>query len=399
MSTYYATATEEPMTDIFTVKVTNTDPLVELRPVGTDNITIDVINDFAWTASPRTNDRFSKVPVCYLTERKQTTNSLLASALYFLNAATAENITTDIERSGKFLQSKIDELVSDSGVLKGLTGNIGSGLSESISSLLDFRYVREALEQNDKELLKNRLKSYIGIYLTKPTGFRYALPFFNNTPLDIQNSWQSTTGMYDNTVGKVINEVLGSVEKVAGAFNITQPGTFIEKPKYYQYEDGGKTVTVSFPLLNTIKPTNKTPYQQNYEFLWILAFQNRPYRTSFSRISPPKIYTLQVPGQEYMPYCYISNMSIDFQGTRRTLPVFIPSPTGGSTPVNTTIPDAYIVSLTFTSLIANTGNTMVDTGFTSERIRASSVQSREELPLTLPIGGGGIIATSNITNP
>jgi hypothetical protein len=148
------------------------------------------------------------------------------------------------------------------------------------------------------------------------------------------------------------------------------PGTFIEKPKYYQYNSEGNSITVTFPLLNTVPSTGKISYLQNYELLWILIFQNRPYRTSFTRVSPPKLYTLTVPGQEFMPFCYISNMKIDFQGTRRTLPVTL-----GISPDATalvSIPDAYIVTITFQSLLANTGNTMVDTGFTNSKIRARS---------------------------
>ena len=368
MSTYYAIATEEKTTEILTVTVTNTDPLVELKPLGTDNVTIDVVGDFAWTASPKTRDRFSKVPVCYLIERKQTTNSLLGSALYFLNAAATNIGVENINNAGEFLQSKLDELISGSFALREATRGLGYDLAQLIGG--------ENRNEYDREILRDRLKSYIGIYLTKPTGFKYALPFFNNTPMSIQNNWAGTSGMYESRVASAINEGVETISEAAISFNLTQPGTFIEKPKYYQYADGGKTVTVTFPLLNTIKLTDKTPYQQNYELLWILAFQNRPYRTSFSRISPPKLYTLQVPGQEYLPYCYISNMTIDFQGTRRTLPVSVPSVAGGSIVTNTSIPDAYIVSITFTSLIAETGNTMVDTGFTSEKIRASSVQSR-----------------------
>ena len=153
---------------------------------------------------------------------------------------------------------------------------------------------------------------------------------------------------------------MGAVDTAAGALNIFQPGTFIEKPRYFQYPTEGESITVTFPLLNTYNPYNNAlPYQQNYELLWILAYQNKPYRTSFSRIIPPKIYTLTIPGVKYMPYCYISNMSIDFQGTVRNLDVTLP--TGHA--IKTPVPEAYNVSITFTSLLADIGNMMASKDF------------------------------------
>jgi len=211
-------------------------------------------------------------------------------------------------------------------------------------------------------------------------------PFYNQTPLGINSSWSSESQLLTNPVAGAVNAAQGAMERTAYMLNITQPGTFIEKPKFFQYDTAGDTVTVSFPLFNTIKRTDKIPYQQNYELLWILAFQNKPYRTSFSRISPPKLYTLTVPGQKYMPYCYISDMKIDFGGTRRNLPVSIPAP-GTDTNFNTvqiSIPDVYMVSITFTSLLADVANRMIDSGFTSKKISVGTVSRPSPAAPTIP---------------
>ena len=53
-------------------------------------------------------------------------------------------------------------------------------------------------------------------------------------------------------------------------------------------------------------------------------------------------------------------MHVDFLGTRRQLPVNTPK---GQ--ITTSIPEAYQVSITFTSLIADVGNLMISKGFTS----------------------------------
>jgi hypothetical protein len=370
--TYYSTTTEEKATKLFTFSVNNTDPLIKLVPKADGKI-IDVVNDFAWSASPRLQDSFKKVPVMYLQEREQVVNSLLSSALYYINAMKQFDGTDAFDLNS--LQTKLDKLATDgtSGISANTAGNIKEELKQIIANA----------KSSDNLILSDKLRSYLGIYLTEPTGFNYALPFFDETPLGVKSSWTSDSNIMQNPLSDMIDVGQGAMERIAHALNITQPGTFIEKPKYFQYNTGGESVSVSFPLFNTIKRTNKTSYQQNYELLWILAYQNKPYRTSFSRISPPKLYTLTIPGQKFMPYCYISDMNIKFGGTRRKLPVSIPLATSSAgekksvtvdfNTVEVSVPDVYMVQITFTSLLADVANTMVDSGFTSRKISVGTV--------------------------
>ena len=372
---YYATTTEETSTSILGVTVQNTDPLIKLVSTGT---IIDVVSDFAWTISPHNLAALKKVPVMYLQEREQLQNSLISSALYYINAfKTGINNQETLST----LKTKLDSLIGAMSL--GPTYNLTDNFLETLLNKI------KADTGSDEGLLDDKLKSYIGIYLTKPTGFNYSLPFFNETPLRAKSTWNSDSGFLSDGIKQNIDLAQSGVEQTAALFNITQPGTFIEKPKYFQYSTEGESVTVSFPLYNTVKKTDKLSYQQNYEFLWILAFQNKPFRTSFSRISPPKLYNLTIPGQIYMPYSYISNMEINFQGTRRNLPVTIPQLLGaadlknldgqeGPTPsvsrtVETSIPDAYIVTLTFTSLLADVANTMMTPGSPGRKIRTGTL--------------------------
>ena len=370
--TYYSTTTEEKATKLFTFSVNNTDPLIKLVPKADGKI-IDVVNDFAWSASPRLQDSFKKVPVMYLQEREQVVNSLLSSALYYINAIKQFDGTDAFDLNS--LQTKLDKLATEGS--GGLSTTNASNIKEELKQII------ANAKSSDNLILSDKLRSYIGIYLTEPTGFNYALPFFDETPLGVKSSWSTESALLNNPLADMIDVGQGAMERTAHMLNITQPGTFIEKPKYFQYNTGGESVSVSFPLFNTIKRTDKTSYQQNYELLWILAYQNKPYRTSFSRISPPKLYTLTIPGQKFMPYCYISDMNIKFGGTRRKLPVSIPlapSSTGEKkstsvdfNTVEVSVPDVYMVQITFTSLLADVANTMVDSGFTSRKISVGTV--------------------------
>jgi hypothetical protein len=333
----------------------NTDPEVVLECTRKP---IDVIQDFTWSASHITSDTMKKMPKVLLVERRQELNSTISSALYYLNA---------VRKAGSSLGG--DALNSIKTKLNALVGgeNVSSTISSTVKSINSF-IESNAISSDDAALLKSAeyLQSYMGIYYTKPTGFRYVLPYFGDNVMDAQNSF-GATAQEKTGIGTAIETGQAVVNEISSTVNLSQPGSYIERPKHFQYPTEGKSVTITFPLVNTFKRNNYLPYQQNYELLWILAFQNRPYRTSFSRILPPKIYTLTIPGQEFFPYCFLSNMQVNFNGTRRLLPVTLPS----GTTLETTIPDAYTVSLTFTSLLANIGNTMIAKSF-AEKIKTGT---------------------------
>jgi hypothetical protein len=329
------------LTDAANYKVTNTDAEVKLVP-GSNSV-IDVINDFAWTASPTTKTKL-KIPYLYATELRQEQNSLISSALYYLNSITNSSITTDsVDLLTKFLGS------GAGGSVSGALETFKSGVNSLISSGVD------------QSILSTYLQSYLGMYLTKPTKFKYAFPFFSGKPYDIKNSWLDSSQIKPRLLGDLIPAGMQDVDAAAATLNIMQPGTYIEKPRYFKYPTEGESISFSLPLINTIQKGNKLPYQQNYELIWILAYQNKPYRTSFSRILPPKLYTVSIPGMKYFPYAYISNMTVDFLGTRRQLEVN--TPVGAAT---TSIPEAYMLNITFTSLLADTGNLMISEGFRSK---------------------------------
>ena len=315
-------------------------PEVELEKQGTG--VIDVINEFMWTASPLIGT-FSKVPVLYLTERKQTLNSLLASGLYYVNSA---------QQGTKNILTKITAMFNDP----------ADGLAEGEKNWKNF-ISNNTGSESDKELLA-KLPAYLGIYQTELTGFNYALPYFNdNSGLNISNSWADTAQTNDpifSPIGKAVEDMADRISSTVNTL-INQPGTFIEKPKYFQYDTNTQSITINFPLFNTISrgrgvnSSDKLPYQQNYEFLWILAYQNRPFRKSFSVVTPSKLYTLHIPGMEFFPYCFIESLKIGFKGTRRNLPVILPD----GNEIITSIPEAYDVQITIKSLLANVSNMML----------------------------------------
>ena len=348
---YYCKGGEnEDTTDLLSIvgsdltKVPNTDSEFKLKPVS-NKLIIDVVNDFCWTSSPVKNSN-KKIPILQVTELAQKQNSLVSSALYYINALL------NTGKESPEAKENIDYLL---GLCTNQTGLINNA-QKKISNLVKSGADPEILGTGKNSYLQ----SYIGMYITEKTGFKYSFPFFEGKPHSITNSWQSST-QTKSFVSNTLEKAMDWVDTAAANLNFMTPGTYIEKPKYFQYPGEGESITITFPLLNTIKKSEKVGYQQNYELLWILAYQNKPFRTSFSRILPPKLYTLTVPGMKYMPYTYISNMSVDFLGTTRLLPVSTPKGV-----IDTSIPEAYNVSLTFTSMLADIGNLMISQGFQSK---------------------------------
>ncbi len=341
--------------NITTISLPNEDYQPKLEPSNF----IDVVHNFSWYAGPKSStSALDKVPCVFLTEREQKVSSLISGALYYLRA-TKKAITGQLEKFGASddptsLLGKLNAIGAGGGPVSGLKSAVG-GFGDAIN---------KEMEQDTALLNAHNLKSLEGIYLTSETGFKYRLPYYNESQ-EITSDW----GENDNAGGKLrglINSGTEFADTISQTVNITQPGVYIEKPKYFQNADAGITRTLKFPLLNTIRRSGLNPVQQNYELLWLLTFQNKPYKTSFAKTPPPKIYTVSAPGEFSMPYAYISSMKIDFLGTIRRLPVSIPTFSNGSISTKTVevpIPEAYDVSISFTSLINDYGNIMVSDAF------------------------------------
>ncbi len=337
--------------DVTEITLANDDRQPVLEPKST---VIDVVNNFSWYSGPKAlSTALDKIPCAFLIEREQQLSSLISGALYYLRAGT-----------------KLTNIKDDNGEILSLLGDINKNTGGLVDQAGKFiKNIADGISEGDDELLKSHnLNALQGIYLTKPTGFQYRLPSY------IPN--QTTTSKWgdqssSNLVGKFVQGAQNVASQAAEILNITQPGVYIENPQYFQNEGGGETKSIKFPLINTIQRKSAFSIQANYELLWLLMFQNKPYKTSFARTPPPKIYTISVPGQFSFPYAYISKLEINFLGTIRRTDVAVPVISKSEpskikpTTIKAPIPDAYEVTIEFTSLIGDYGNTMISDGLNS----------------------------------
>ena len=346
--------------DIKTLKLPNEDVQPKLAPNGV----IDVINNFSWYAGPKASAAvLNKTPCVFLTEREQKISSLVSGAIYYLKAAAkgvkaaSDNVDDIFGVDPIALLGKLNSLGGDGGPIDQIKGTVGK-----------FKDALEEYSKEDTALLEDHnLKSLEGIYLTSRTGFQYRLPFYDPQQT-VESSWGEKDDKTGGVLGGIISGAMGKGETLSETLNITQPGVYIEKPKYFQHATDGMKRTIKFPLLNTIRRADVNQVQQNYELLWLLAFQNKSYKTSFAKSPPPKLYTISVPGQFSMPYAYISNLTINFLGTVRRTSVSTPILSNKKVipkSVEVPIPEAYEVTIEFTSLIGDYGNMMMSNAFTT----------------------------------
>jgi hypothetical protein len=291
-----------------------------LQPMGEGNGFINVL-DMAWTLSPKSSRK--EVPYLSLTEYQQTTGQLIASIIYYGRVAS--------------------RLVQ---------GGVGQAIEADRDPFEVYKYK----------------------YFAEPTGFSYKIPYFSSKKFQRGNSFGYDDG--ENPFSKLTDlgrnmklfpgskggtegllEGFGTASIYANALlglgNTLLPGKIgFETPKSWSETDT-ETYEVTFDLFNT---GTIEDIENNRNLCHILSYQNSPSRRNFAIIDPPVIYSLSIPDVVHMPACYVSNLTINNLGNTRTKFMLH---VDGSTSVPRTIPEAYRITIQFTSLLMPTRNILL----------------------------------------
>jgi len=318
---------------------------------------VDVVNSFYWTIQnykSQTNQLYrAEVPRIELIEKKINVNAIVNQAFY--SVATGVSKVGDVSSEvGKFFSEQSSRLT---GTGASVLGGLGSNITNSVN------YLKEGVSKIVNKVglggqYNGVLSPYDGLYLTENTGWKYNIPYFENLNNDLTN----TFGDLDNSAFAELASGLGAFIKAGiDLINIKEPGTYIERTKMFQFADGGDDFSFEFPLLNTANATF-IDVVRNWQLVFLLIYQNRPTRISRDIIEPCVIYEVMIPGVKYTPYAYIKKLSVEFLGARRTMKLPIPQlGENGQTLSNlesfeTIVPDAYKISITMSSLVAETRN-------------------------------------------
>jgi hypothetical protein len=342
---------------------------------------INVITNFQWTKNPISAR--GDVPAITLIEKKLLINSNVANLAnsVFATADSSKAILNGVIDVTGFIQNTAGPgIISDTAKVLADTARTGIKLAVNAEQGLD----NLITESGASSFNEDTLKPYDFLYITKPTGFQYAFPYFDNSYVD--NSLNFGGGDASFLGGDVSTIVGGIAAGAAGFANMLKPGTYIEQSKQFTMGDKGRTINIKFPLLNT---GSVIDIQQNWQLLFGLIYQNRPGRVTRSILDMPVIYEVSLPGVVYMPYAFISSLSVKFLGSRRLLD--IEAPINGGISFQTIIPDAYEVNITIEGLNEETKNFLYAaiTGGTSKvttgRARLNAFNGGTEPPITATV--------------
>lgn len=331
---------------------------------------INVVTDFPWTKSPKSSRQ--DVPRLVLKEKRIKTNSTISNFAYSVNTIT------DIAKSGGKIASAFgNKLGNSENVITQTTGAAvgaaGAVISKTATVIEDTgnALLNAVVDDYEKFGDNSVLTPYNGLYRLEKTGFKYILPYMEDSYREVQ------TSLGEENQENIISSALGKANDIgaqaAGALFALRPGVYIEEAKQFAMTQTGRTIKISFPLLNTGSYEEIT---RNWQLIYGLVYQNRPGRITKTLVDIPVMYEAHIEGMLYMPYSYITGISVDFLGNRRTMNVDMPvigSSDGGAgetRKINTVIPDAFNVSITLQGLNDETRN------FLYESISPGTVTSR-----------------------
>ena len=316
-----------------------------------------VENYNSWSNSPILNDIYdNKIPFIHLRESRLLNSTLLQQFKYFQHykfVGRAEDVVGDVFGDGAF----ITEVIQGATTALEFAYNVIETISDWTIGLrlpdFDINFAEDP---------------YAAIYDSRLTDFEYILPFFSEDAFQKTAMYRDTYSgdMPGNPVGTTespdIRERLEQIntratERSQGIRALVEPGLFIEKPKFYDFGQNRESISFSFPLLNT---QSIEQIQQNYQFLFLLLFQNSMYRKDRAAFIPPCLYEVLIPGTRYMKHAVISNLKVDFLGTRRMIKIRVPNVDDGnnarSIETSVIIPEVYNVKIELETLHEETGN-------------------------------------------
>lgn len=335
--------------------------LVNANPMPKSNSSkfINVCDDFDWTTTPVQNSGFKKEFITrgQINEYRIADDSVINSILYNVEAI-AGGAKAEAAAISQGLKRLSDDLVDLQKLGGGAVGATYDNILNKVASLVRKTFTDPktagTAALGEESFQEDWMKPYQGLYSLQKTGFTYILPYFENTRASLTNNIVAIN--FPTFIGDAVDASYKAAETVANLNKLIAPGQYVERPMVYDPAQGSKpSVTFKFPLLNTLSYEGAV---KNYQLLWLLIYQSTPYRVTKSLVELPKMYEVNVPGVEYMPFSYTSSLAINFVGNRRHVDVPIPT-LGGSSSMKAIMPDAFDVSITFQSMTMRASNMML----------------------------------------
>jgi len=309
---------------------------------------VDIVREYDWTSVPRNSPLRDEAPVAICTAHILENNQLQQFLGGYIN--TLEN--TDLEPGAdkglafykglyKTTQAPVGYFffpffTDDFRSFSNEYDNAFSTISQRGAGMIGAEVI-ENLAGAGEKIIGGGVELGKGI----ATLSRDLVGAFTDTKDDKGNTIKATG---DKSTFAAAAEKAGAM---MGTKTMGAPGTFIETPKFYQYANTDAGLQLSFALSNTL---NDDAAAKNADFIKEFTKINRPTRKGPLGMTFPAIYHIEVPGLRYIEWASLDNFGVSMLGTRRKIDGVI-------------IPEAYVITLSFTSLTIEAANfmTMVKT--------------------------------------
>lgn len=355
---------------------------------------VDVVTNYYWTQNkPKETspNLIASVPFLYAVEYKQkygVTATNIFNNIYALSNA-AKNISKNSGISNLYgnvslgLKKSFDKLKDTIGTALDAVG--GNNIIDSSSNA--FSTMKNALSTiitnksskfdtpwiGNGFLYTELLYPYFHLYSLEATKKKFCFPYFTEgaASWQIANSFgdEGSQGLLSKTISSTLDSISNGMAKFAAdvqdissfARGVNQTGGFtmynIEKAKAFSFPTGGRTISVKFPLFNTVKIGE---WKKNYRFIVLFAIRNMLFRKNNVEYYPPLFYDVSIPGYGRMPLSYVKSFSVKPVGMTRIKNInvdFLSDVTDdGYQETNIIVPDAWVVQIDFESLIADSAN-------------------------------------------
>lgn len=347
---------------------------------------IDITNNYSWT-----NDSIIKkgkantdIPYCYAVEYRQQYSTSITNFVNSINAF--KNSGLSFENANKNLFNNNSETIVDK-LADGLSAlSLGyvtkneaeKFVNKGVTGLTDIinNVTKEGVITNGIDNKSTYLSPYKLLYALAPTNKKYNFPMLSQSAMSFN---LSNTFAQDSAapLGKIIGTLSNGAQYLAkmgvqlqnissfvgakeGSTGTLFQATEIQKAKHFQFPSGTDSYQISFPLFNTVKGNGREiPWKKNYKFIFLFTLRNLLFRKNNVSFFPPAFYDLIIPGIVRQPFTYISSFTAKPVGMIRNMKVqniFSRKLLDGNESYVAPIPQAWIVTIKFTSLIATSAN-------------------------------------------
>lgn len=387
---------------LFKLKYDTEDPLSqkggpEAVPASEGGI-IDVVGKYSWTLSPKSAR--ADVPYIEMIERRLTNDVILQQLMYYIRAGaelpvnTLDSVLSAVDYNSISADGTSDDATNNRGEFEGF-------MEKTIDAVVGDN-------------------PYSGLYSMEDTQWVYFFPFFTEEKHNLKNDWGSldkkskglseftrgfgeALGTYSSTINSIISGMGGFTD-----IPITsQPGTYIEQAKQYEFKASGPEYKVEFNLYNTGTISDVI---RNWQLCFLLIYQNLPNRRSKAIFDPPPLYEITIPGVRYSPASFIKSLGVKFLGGTRLMDLNLGKIVGGSDDgifnsdgkIRTIVPDAYQVTIEIEDIFPESKNFLMDTLNDVSRTTISVADNERERRVDISntvrdVGGRFDSVNNNIT--